>query len=225
MPRITRLLPALLLGLGALLMWRTRAQAAAPLTGPIAGVLPMLEGYTVTNQRLDSAEQRVAGMSSYVARAFFRDSMLAFTTLVSYYDRQTQGKSIHSPRNCLPGAGWEIMNGGERALNVDGQTRSVNRYVLRNGMATALAYYWYQGRGRITASEYAVKWNLLRDAALEGHTEEALIRVVVYIPRADSLAVRADAIPPASDSLATKVAERLVREVDAILPNRFASRS
>jgi len=206
-------------------MWRTRTQAAAPLTGPIAGVLPTIEGYTVSNQRLDTAEQRIAGMSNYVARAFVRDSAVAFTTLVSYYDRQTHGKSIHSPRNCLPGAGWEIMNGGVRALLVDGERRSVNRYILRNGVATAIAYYWYQGRGRVTASEYEVKWNLLRDAALEGHTEEALVRVVVYVPRNDSTAVRADAIPPASDSLATSVAERLVHEVDAILPNRFASRS
>jgi EpsI family protein len=57
----------------------------------------------------------------------------------------------------------------------------VNRYVLKNGAARAVVYYWYQGRGRVVASEYAVKWNLLRDAALAGHTEEALVRVVVPV--------------------------------------------
>ena len=55
----------------------------------------------------------------------------------------------------------------------------MNQYVLKNGPATAVVFYWYQGRGRIVANEYAVKWNLLRDAAVAGHTEEALVRVVV----------------------------------------------
>ena len=35
-------------------------------------------------------------------------------TFVSYYERQTQGKTIHSPRNCLPGAGWEVLTPGTR---------------------------------------------------------------------------------------------------------------
>jgi hypothetical protein len=40
-------------------------------------------------------------------------------------------------------------------------------------------YYWYQGRGRVAASEYQVKWELLRDAALRARTEEAMVRIVV----------------------------------------------
>ena len=50
-------------------------------------------------------------MSDYVARVYARDSVMLFSTLVSYYERQSQGKTIHSPRNCLPGAGWEILRG------------------------------------------------------------------------------------------------------------------
>ena len=71
----------------------------------------------------------------------------------------------------------------------------VNRYVLQKGSQRALVLYWYQGRGRVQANEYVVKWDLLRDAATRQRTEEALVRLVVPFDtdedRAFQLAARA----------------------------------
>lgn len=211
--------PALIFALGYFLVADARRQRAIPLASPIDDVLASVDGYRVQNQQIGPEERRVAGMSNYVARAYLRDSAVAFTTLVAYYDRQTRGKSIHSPRNCLPGAGWEILSGGTQALTIDGAEYTVNQYVLKNEEARAVVYYWYQGRGRVVASEYAVKWNLLRDAALRGHTEEALVRVVVPVqasigtPSRDLEAVMADA-----SELGRVIATRMIDEVNRVLP-------
>jgi EpsI family protein len=210
--------PALIFAVGIALTWQVRLQQAAPLARPLNTVLPSVEGYAARDQVISEAEQRVAGMTNYVARVFMRDTVAAFSTLVSYYDRQTQGRTIHSPRNCLPGAGWEIVSGGTREVIVDGSPQTVNRYVLRNGGHTALAYYWYQGRGRVTANEYRVKWNLLRDAALKGRTEEALVRVIVPI---SSSATQA----PDAEALADRVAPLLMSEVSRALPGPAPRRS
>jgi EpsI family protein len=94
----------------------------------------------------------------------------------------------------------------------------VNRYLLKNGAQQAVVYYWYQGRGRVVASEYLVKWDLLRDAALEGHTEEALVRVIVPVAPSDSMQVGAD-------ELAQKVAPRLLDEVSKVLPTGVTKQS
>jgi hypothetical protein len=69
------------------------------------------------------------------------------------------------------------------------------------------------------ANEYAVKWNLLRDAAAAGHTEEALVRIVVPVvtPRGGAQA-DADKAFAAADSLGMSLAARLAREVDHVLP-------
>lgn len=211
--------PAGILGAGCALLLRAHTQAAVPLSGDLRSVLAEVPGYVTRNQLFTPEEERVAGMTSYVARTYWRDSVMAFSTLVSYYDRQTQGKTIHSPRNCLPGAGWEIVSGSPREVRVDGVSHTVNRYVLRNGPATAVAYYWYQGRGRVASNEYAVKWHLLRDAAMLGRTEEALVRVVVPVarPRAD---VTIEGNVSNADVLAQQTAMRLIREVDGVLPAR-----
>jgi EpsI family protein len=217
MSSIARYAPAGILLIACAFVWNARSQTAVPLNAPLSSVLPAVSGYQSTDQKLTGDEIRVAGMTNYVARVFRRDSAYAFSTFVSYYERQTQGKTIHSPRNCLPGAGWEVLTPGTTRVPFDGVLRTVNRYVLKNGPATALVYYWYQGRGRIVANEYAVKWNLLRDAALAGHTEEALVRVVVPVMAPKTGATQASALA-AADSLAEDISARLVREVARALP-------
>lgn len=211
--------PALILAGGFLFVSSTRGQKAVPLSAPIESVLPSLDGYSVRDQKVSDEERRVAGMTNYVARVYSRNTLVAFTTLVSYYDRQTRGKSIHSPRNCLPGAGWEILSGGTQTVTANGAAYVLNRVMLKNRGALAVVYYWYQGRGRVVASEYAVKWNLLRDAALRGHTEEALVRVVVPVqPAADGTPREAEARVAEASSLGQVIAERLIGEVDRVLP-------
>jgi EpsI family protein len=212
--------PAFVLLVGCGFVWQTHSQRQMALAAPLQSIIPSLDGYSVIDLHIGDDERRVAGMSEYVARAYFRDSAQAFQTLVSYYDRQGQGKTIHSPRNCLPGAGWEVLRGERRAVTVDGAPHDVNHYVLKNGPATDVVYYWYQGRGRVVASEYAVKWNLLRDAALRGHTEEALVRVVipVRVQGADAASPEATRAFAAADSLGDAIAQRLIREVAKALP-------
>jgi EpsI family protein len=220
MDRLKRYLPAIVLFGGAAFVVNMRSQAAIPLAAPLTGVLSVMPGYAAHDQVLSAEEQQVAGMSEYVARTYSRDTAVAFTTFVSYYERQTQGKTIHSPRNCLPGAGWGILSAGTQDLVVAGEKRTVNHYLLRNGPATAVVFYWYQGRGRIVANEYAVKWNLLRDAAIAGHTEEALVRVVVPVspePGDQSPDAPAKALDRAN-ALGSAVAVRLAEDVSKVLP-------
>jgi EpsI family protein len=212
-------LPAAVLFIGCAFIWRARSQDAVPLATPLDQVLPTVPGYTMRSQQLSDDERRVAGMNQYIARVFSRDSVVAFSTFVSYYERQTQGKTIHSPRNCLPGAGWEILSGGPAEVPVDGVNRTLNRYILKHGAASAVVYYWYQGRGRVVANEYRVKWNLLRDAALAGHTEEALVRVVVFVrPQGESSSDDDKKALANASALGADIAARLSHDVGQALP-------
>ena len=212
---------------GSVFIVRARSQAAVPLAGSLNAVLSNLSGYRIDEQHFSAEERRVAGMTDYVSRVYVRDSVPVFATLVSYYERQTQGQTIHSPRNCLPGAGWEVMTAGTRRVTVNGNDLTLNRYLIKNQGSTAVVYYWYQGRGRVVANEYAVKWNLLRDAALSGHTEEALVRVVVPVrsPKTPLGSVRPEPSYAAADSLGADIAARLIRDVDQVLPHVGGTRS
>jgi EpsI family protein len=204
-----RFIPAGVLGAGWLLVFAgTTQQRAVPLAAPLESLPAAIDGYRGADLEIDAESRRVAGMSAYLLREFRRDSAPAFSIYVGYYEKQAQGKTIHSPKNCLPGAGWEVVSVAEDRLQTDAGPVRVNRYMLANGSRRALVYYWYQGRGRIESNEYKVKLELLRDSALRGRTEEALVRVVVPV----------DGDEAAARGLARRVSALLVPEVYRVLP-------
>jgi EpsI family protein len=219
-PNLTRFAPAAVLGVGCLLISGVREQKRVPPVIPMSKITVAIPGYATRDTIISKEEQRVAGMSDYVLRFFDRgnDPNDGFSVYVGYYDYQVQGKSIHSPKNCLPGAGWEALNSSVQPVAVGGVAHPVNRYLLANKGQQALVYYWYEGRGRVEANEYRVKYNLLHDAALYGRTEEALVRIVVPIDMHKLQQQGAKPVYAAADSLATAVAQALIPTVTHALP-------
>jgi EpsI family protein len=98
-----------------------------------------------------------------------------------YYASQRQGDTIHSPQNCLPGAGWHPVASGRMDLDAAGRVLRVNRYVIQKGLDRQVVLYWYQGRGRVVASEYANKALLMLDAARLNRTGGGLVRVMTPV--------------------------------------------
>lgn len=202
--------PAILLAAGCLLLLLVRRQVEMPLAGPLDRALPdSLFGLGSRDQTISPAERQVSGVSDYVLRIYGSDTdSVRLSIYVGYYEAQSQGKTIHSPKNCLPGAGWEPVESRPLTIPLANGELTVNRYLLEKGNSRAIVYYWYQGRGRTAWNEYAVKWELLRDKALHGRSEEALVRIVVPLrPGA----------PDAADSIATSAAREVVPALDHLL--------
>jgi len=207
---VRRWLPAGVFAAGCGFLLLSQRQQAVPLSASLSGLPQDLLGFSGRDVVISKDEERVAGMSSYVMRVFSDSAnTAAFSIYAAYYESQTQGKSIHSPKNCLPGAGWEPLSSSVITLAARGGRYQANRYLLANGSLMALVYYWYQGRGRVQSSEYAVKWDLLRDKAIWGRSEEALVRIVVPLSPGRTAA---------ADSLATRVATALLPEIASRLP-------
>jgi EpsI family protein len=204
--------PAALFAVGAVFTVGVDLQRSLSLRIPLGEAIPLeIAGAAGRDIRLSDAEVRVAGVTDYLMRSYVpadtTSGETGFSVYVGYYDSQMQGKTIHSPKNCLPGAGWEALASTKVHLETAGGRVRVNQYLLQNGPTQALVLYWYQGRGRVESNEYAVKWNLLRDAAVRQRSDEALVRVVVPVQR-DGDAALALAIA-ASEALIPGVFEAL----------------
>ena len=224
--KVAQFLPAGVLLVGVLFISGIREQYEVLPPAPMTAIPAVFEGVTGVDLTIPAEEQRIAGMDQFMFREFKVDSTQGFSIYVGYYNRQVQGKTIHSPKNCLPGAGWDIMANDPVPLDNPSPTApTVNRVVLSNKGQRALVYYWYQGRGRIASNEYRVKWDLLRDAAMRGRTEEALVRIVVYVPPAppQGSGSKQDTALVKADSLALRVASPLAKSVFKVLPAFGAS--
>jgi EpsI family protein len=121
------------------------------------------------------------GVDEYVNRQYVRGHAAPVILYVGYYSSQRQGDTIHSPRNCLPGAGWQPVSFDRSAIQSDGATIPVNRYLIERGLDRQAVIYWYQGRGRSVANEYENKAWLMIDAARLRRTDGALVRMITPV--------------------------------------------
>lgn len=114
--------------------------------------------------------------TSYVLRTYTKGSK-ALGFFIAYYALTRPGESMHSPKNCLPGGGWEILESGTTYIQVQGRHFPVNKYVVQKEAARELVLYWYQSRRHVVASEYTGKLFRFWDAITAGDTSGSIVRV------------------------------------------------
>jgi EpsI family protein len=107
---------------------------------------------------------------------------LPVSLFVAYYESQRTGATYHSPRHCLPGAGWQITSLNRVTVpSPYGGEAEINEALIQSGLAKQLILYWYQDRGRIVASEYVAKAYLMWDSLTKHRSDGALVRVSVVV--------------------------------------------
>ena len=105
----------------------------------------------------------------------------AASLFIAYFKTQRTGQSPHSPKNCLPGSGYQTLPGesGRIDVPVEGGTININRYVVAKGEDESVVLYWYQSQGRVIADEFAAKFYLIADSIRRHRSDTSLVRVVV----------------------------------------------
>ena len=121
------------------------------------------------------------GVDDYINRRYIAADAPPVALYVGYYASQRQGDTIHSPQNCLPGAGWRPVMAERSTIDLGGRTIPVNRFIIQKGMDRQAVLYWYQGRSRVVASELANKAWLMLDAARLRRTDGGLVRVITPV--------------------------------------------
>jgi len=126
------------------------------------------------------------GVDEYLNRIYFTPKEPIVSLYVGFYASQRQGDTIHSPLNCMPGAGWLPVQQNRATFTVPTAAESsrsitVNEFVIQKGLDRQLVQYWYQSHGRVVASEYVSKAFMVFDAIRLNRTDAAMIRVITPI--------------------------------------------
>jgi len=143
-----------------------------------------LDAWQAERHSLESVYLDALRLDDYLLADYRTDGTGSINFYVAYYNTQHNTRFIHSPRNCLPGGGWEVRKFDQRNLALNGpgsRTLAVNRVEIQLGSQRQLVYYWFQERGRRLTNEYAVKWYLFWDGLTRNRTDGALVRVAAAI--------------------------------------------
>jgi EpsI family protein len=116
--------------------------------------------------------------TSTLSRSYRRNGR-TLDLFIAYYAVQRAGESMHTPKNCLPGAGWEISKYDSADIPLDGRLEKINKFTIQNGDARAMVLYWYQTRDRIIANEYKGKGLMLWDAITKGRSDGSVVKITL----------------------------------------------
>ena len=175
------------LAAATMLLFLLDRPATVPPRHPLRDLPLTLGDWQGTDLPITQRILNIAGVSDYISRKYEDSRGRESFVYIGYYTSQHAGEQIHSPRNCLPGAGWEILAKRRVAIDTPRQGRiSVNDFLVSNGLEQELILYWYQTRGRAIPSEYQAKFWMLADALTRHRTDGALVRIAIPMQRSEA---------------------------------------
>jgi len=151
---------------------------------------------------------KAIGTDDYTNREYLGDGP-PIELYIGYYKDQRSGDVIHSPKNCLPGAGWEPVRSSSVQIGSIDKPVQVAEYIVEKGSNRDLVLYWYQTHGRIVSNEYWAKFYLVVDGVRHRSTDGAMIRIWTTARDGEE----------AAHARATDLARRIYPQVADFFPN------
>jgi EpsI family protein len=168
--------------LGALLILQLRS------TGEAVPIRKSLDSFPTTLGEWQGRKGTIFGadildklkLKDYVMRDYGDGAGRGLNLYIGYWDTQRKGAVIHSPKNCLPGVGWEPIEASflTIALPAPHPPITVNRYLIQKDRDQLLVFYWYQSQGQVIAGEVAARIAMVKSALVRNRTDGAIVRVM-----------------------------------------------
>lgn len=134
---------------------------------------------------VDDAAIKKLGLDDYIQYDYSRANGDSLNLYVSYFTRTgSGGKGYHSPKNCMPGSGWDVVDSKPLELIITGSkpfVAKISIMVMQKGADKQIVFYWYQCRGRIIHSEYLDKIYLVLDSMFKQRSDGAFIRIIAPV--------------------------------------------
>jgi EpsI family protein len=169
-----------------------------PVSEPLSHMPQNFGPWTARDIPLTDDTLEVLGKGDFLNRIYTSDrpgsaGQPPISLFIGYFASQRTGQTMHSPQNCLPGAGWTFDSQKYSEIqDINGKTYKVGEYVIGNGDVKQFVIYWYQAHGRSIPNEYIAKGYMVADAIRMNRTDGALVRVITQVLPSESLEIARD---------------------------------
>src|SRR5207245_5873265 len=174
------LIAAALLAVTAIFLHARSRNEVLPMRQPLKAFPQQLGEWSGTDVAISHDVLDVLGQGDFLLRVYQDDSGRNpdVDLFLAYFSNQRAGDTIHSPKNCLPGAGWSPIEASRISISSPGRAPfPANPYLISKGAERQLVLYWYWAHDRAVASEYAAKFYLVTDSIRMNRSDGSLIRV------------------------------------------------
>jgi EpsI family protein len=189
-----------------------------PPSEPLSMMPRSFGSWTAQDIPLTDDTLEVLGKGDFLNRIYTSPSIVPgkavppISLFIGYFPSQRTGQTMHSPQNCLPGAGWTFDSHEYAQIqDINGKTYNVGQYVISNGESKQFVIYWYQAHGRSIPNEYVAKGRMVLDAIRTNRTDGALVRVITPVMPSEPL--------EAAEARAIQFTQKMAPNLPRFIPN------
>lgn len=171
----------ILLGLAAVYV-HTRSEASVPVNIPLDQFPQRAGEWSMVGQaRFD--ERTLANLlpTDYMSRSYENSNGERVSLYIGYHDGGPNSGPIHSPKQCLPGSGWNRLYDESRLIVVDGEPVDYVSSVYQKDSQKQMFLYWFQVRDQLLTNEYALKFAMAKNSFLSNRRDSSFIRLSVMV--------------------------------------------
>lgn len=151
------LLLALLLSAIALI--DGREVAAMRTTAPLSEFPRSVAGWSsLGDEVFDTAIIEVLKPTDYLARTYSKPGGERVNVYLGYHGGGKDSGEVHSPRHCLPGSGWQLVETSPTVIDTPAGKVNAAAALYAKGESRQLFLYWFEVGGTSTPSEYRMKY-------------------------------------------------------------------
>lgn len=173
------LLLYLLLSLAAVYVY-ARSEVAVPVSQPLDLFPQQVGAWQMTGQaRFDERTLEVLRPADYLSRTYRNDNGEQVSLYIGYHDGGPNSGAIHSPRQCLPGSGWNRLQSKVSRVELDGKDIPYVQAIYQKDSEKQLFLYWFQVRDAIVTDEYMMKVEQIKNSIVANRRDSSFIRLAL----------------------------------------------
>ena len=158
----------------------THSEADVPINTPLDQFPQHAGGWTMTGQvRFDERVLAVLLPTDYLSRSYTNSRGDKLSLYIGFHNGGPDSGPIHSPKQCLPGSGWNQLTEEVRHVTLDVEDIPYVSAIYQKDSEKQLFLYWFQVRNQILTNEYALKLAMIKNSVLSNRRDSAFIRLSV----------------------------------------------
>ncbi|MDL2274575.1 EpsI family protein [Desulfosarcina sp. OttesenSCG-928-G10] len=122
---------------------------------------------------------KVLRPTDYLMRTYVNPDGCRLGLYIGYHNGGKASGPVHSPKNCLPGAGWYMAESQEMRVNEGENEIRLVRADFRMQNQKMICYYWYQVCGTIVTTDISMKFFEFTGVLFKNRKDASFIRIDV----------------------------------------------
>jgi len=151
-----------------------------PLARSFVDFPPTHNGWRMVGQStLSENVMKVLMPTEYLSRRYASESGDVVDMYLSFFDGGPDSGRIHSPKNCVAGAGWTELSSERVVMNLGGEDVNLVKSIYAKDATREVIYYWFDMRGNTMSDEYSLKLAEITGSMFHRRRDQSFMRISV----------------------------------------------